>query len=132
VGPPLSLALQSQREMINFEMERPFPAVLSKSKERRVINSIRSSSAPAQMAWQAAITLAQAGYPVRVLEADATIGGGTRSAGLTLPGFLHDVCSAIHPLAAGSPFFQALPLDRFGLAWVESEIVLARTPLRPA
>jgi phytoene dehydrogenase-like protein len=73
----------------------------------------------------AAITLAQAGYSVRVLEAGATIGGGTRSAGLTLPGFLHDVCSAIHPLAAGSPFFQTLPLDRFGLAWVEPEIVLA-------
>ena len=53
------------------------------------------------------------------------MGGGARSAELTLPGFVHDVCSAVHPLAAGSPFFKMLPLDRFGLNWVHPEIPLA-------
>lgn len=60
-----------------------------------------------------------------VLEANATIGGGARSAELTLPGFIHDVCSAIHPLGAGSPFFHSLPLERFGLDWIQPEIALA-------
>jgi phytoene dehydrogenase-like protein len=73
----------------------------------------------------AAITLARAGCSVRVYEANATIGGGARSAELTLPGFVHDVCSAVHPLAAGSPFFKTLPLERFGLEWVQPEIPLA-------
>src|SRR6516225_8820207 len=73
----------------------------------------------------AAITLARAGCSVLVYEANATIGGGARSAELTLPGFLHDVCSAVHPLAAGSPFFKTLPLERFGLEWVQPEIPLA-------
>lgn len=73
----------------------------------------------------AAITLARAGCSVLVYEANATIGGGARSAELTLPGFVHDVCSAVHPLAAGSPFFKTLPLERFGLAWIEPEIPLA-------
>ena len=73
----------------------------------------------------AAITLARAGYSVLVLEANSTIGGGARSAELTLPGFVHDVCSAVHPLAAGSPFFKTLPLDRFGLSWIQPEIPLA-------
>lgn len=73
----------------------------------------------------AAITLAQAGYSVRVLEAHSAVGGGTRSAALTLPGFLHDVCSAVHPLGAASPFFQTLPLNHFGLHWIEPDIPLA-------
>ena len=60
----------------------------------------------------AAITLQQKGLSVLVLEAKETIGGGLRSAELTLPGYVHDVCSAIHPLAAGSPFFQTLPLEQ--------------------
>ena len=55
----------------------------------------------------AAITIQQAGLPVLLLEGKATIGGGLRSAELTLPGFTHDVCSAIHPMAVGSPFFNA-------------------------
>jgi phytoene dehydrogenase-like protein len=59
----------------------------------------------------AAITLAQAGRSVRVIEAQETIGGGTRTAELTLPGFRHDVCSAIHPLAVASPFFRSLELE---------------------
>ena len=71
----------------------------------------------------AAITLARVGLSVRVLEANSTIGGGARSAELTLPGFVHDVCSAVHPLAAGSPFFKTLSLDR--LEWIQPEIPLA-------
>jgi phytoene dehydrogenase-like protein len=73
----------------------------------------------------AAITLARAGCFVLVCEANATVGGGARSAELTLPEFVHDVCSAVHPLAAGSPFFRALPLDRFGLEWIQPDIPLA-------
>ena len=73
----------------------------------------------------AAITMAQASRSVLVLEANATIGGGARSAELTLPGFVHDVCSAIHPLAIGSPFFKTLPLERCGLEWIHPEIPLA-------
>ena len=73
----------------------------------------------------AAITLARAGYSVLVREANATIGGGARSAELTLPGFLHDVCSAVHPLAVGSPFLKTLPLEQFGLEWIQPEIPLA-------
>lgn len=73
----------------------------------------------------AAITIARAGHSVLVVEANATIGGGARSVELTLPGFTHDVCSAVHPLAAGSPFFKSLPLERFGLTWIQPEIPLA-------
>lgn len=73
----------------------------------------------------AAITLARAGCSVVVYEANATIGGGARSAELTLPGFLHDICSAVHPLAAGSPFFNTLPLEKHGLTWIHPEIPLA-------
>ena len=65
----------------------------------------------------AAITIAQASRSVLVIEAKDTIGGGARSAELTLPGFTHDVCSAIHPLAVGSPFFSTLPLAKHGLEW---------------
>jgi phytoene dehydrogenase-like protein len=73
----------------------------------------------------AAITLAQAGRSVVVFEASSTIGGGMRSAELTLPGFRHDVCSAIHPLAKASPFFAGLGLERHGLEWIEPPIQLA-------
>jgi phytoene dehydrogenase-like protein len=66
----------------------------------------------------AAIVLQQAGLHVLVLEAEPTVGGGMRSAELTLPGFIHDICSAIHPMAAGSPFFSTLPLQRFGLDFI--------------
>jgi phytoene dehydrogenase-like protein len=66
----------------------------------------------------AAIAIAQAGKSVLVLEARETIGGGCRSAELTLPGFVHDVCSAIHPLGLGSPFFKTLPLGDHGLEWI--------------
>ncbi|HEV2423886.1 MAG TPA: NAD(P)/FAD-dependent oxidoreductase [Terriglobia bacterium] len=67
----------------------------------------------------AAITVARAGHSVLVREAQETVGGGTRSAELTLPGFTHDVCSAIHPLGVGSPFFKSLPLGEHGLEWIQ-------------
>src|SRR5437879_4972225 len=73
----------------------------------------------------AAITLASAGLSVVVFEANDTIGGGARSAELTLPGFVHDVCSAIHPMAAGSPFFRELPLEKYGLRWIHPGAPLA-------
>jgi phytoene dehydrogenase-like protein len=73
----------------------------------------------------AAIELARRGKRVTVLEAEDTIGGGCRSAELTLPGFVHDVCSAIHPLAAASPFFVTLPLARHGVDWIHPGVPLA-------
>jgi phytoene dehydrogenase-like protein len=73
----------------------------------------------------AAITLARAGRKPLVFEAAATIGGGTRSSELTLPGFIHDDCSAIHPLGQASPFFRDLPLAQYGLAWVQPPAALA-------
>jgi phytoene dehydrogenase-like protein len=72
-----------------------------------------------------AIRLAQSGCSVTVYEAEGTYGGGCRSAELTLPGFVHDVCSAVHPLAAGSPFFRSLTLRQHGLTWVYPDICLA-------
>ena len=72
----------------------------------------------------AAITLARAGRSVLVVEANDTIGGGTRSAALTLPGFVHDVCSAIHPLGRSSPAFGGWPLAEHGLEWIEPPIAL--------
>lgn len=73
----------------------------------------------------AAITLARAGCSVLVCESKETIGGGCRSAELTLPGFTHDVCSAIHPLGLASPFFRNIPLERYGIEWIQPEIPLA-------
>ncbi len=73
----------------------------------------------------AAITLARAGYSVLVMEARETIGGGCRSGELTLPGFTHDICSAIHPFCLASPFFRTLPLERYGVEWIHPDIPLA-------
>jgi phytoene dehydrogenase-like protein len=73
----------------------------------------------------AAITLALAGRSVRVLEGAATIGGGTRTEELTLPGYLHDVCSGIHPLAVASPFLRSLPLAEHGLRLLHPDLPLA-------
>ena len=73
----------------------------------------------------AAIQLAQAGVSVCVFEANKIVGGGARSAELTLPGFVHDICSAVHPLAAGSPFFSKLPLAEYGLEFVNPPAALA-------
>jgi phytoene dehydrogenase-like protein len=73
----------------------------------------------------AAIVLARAGRSVVVLEAKESIGGGARTEELTLPGFKHDVCSAIHPMSLVSPFFQTLPLAEHGLEWLESPYAIA-------
>jgi phytoene dehydrogenase-like protein len=70
----------------------------------------------------AAVTLAKAGVQVTVLEAADEIGGGTRSSEAIMPGLLHDHCSAIHPMAVGSPFLTGLGLDRYGLSWRSPEI----------
>jgi phytoene dehydrogenase-like protein len=69
-----------------------------------------------------AVALARAGVRVTVIEAAETIGGGARSAELTLPGLVHDVCSAVHPMAVGSPFLRSLGLERHGLQWRWPEV----------
>lgn len=73
----------------------------------------------------AGIEMARAGFSVTVWEGAATIGGGCRSVELTQPGFVHDVCSAVHPLGAGSPFFGTLPLEDYGLTWIHPPVPLA-------
>ncbi len=73
----------------------------------------------------AAITLARAGVHATVLEAQPTIGGGTCSAELTLPGFVHDVCSAVHPMAVSSPAFRSFPLAEHGLEWIYPSAAVA-------
>lgn len=73
----------------------------------------------------AAIELARAGLSVIVREAAGVIGGGMRTEEMTLPGYLHDICSAIHPLAVASPFFRSLPLKSFGLEFIQPPVSLA-------
>lgn len=72
-----------------------------------------------------AVELARAGLEVTVLEGHDEIGGGTRTAELTVPGVLHDVCSAVHPLGIGSPFLRTLPLEEHGLRWAQPEVGVA-------
>jgi len=73
----------------------------------------------------AAILLQQNGLSVLLIEGKDKIGGGLRTEELTLPGFLHDVCSAIHPMAAASPFFETLPLGEYGLEYIYPEVAAA-------
>jgi len=73
----------------------------------------------------AAITLAREGHAVQVVERAAEVGGGSRSAELTLPGFVHDVCSSIHPFGRTAPFFVEAELERFGLRWIEPTAAVA-------
>jgi phytoene dehydrogenase-like protein len=73
----------------------------------------------------AAIRLAQAGLSVLVLEGHETIGGGARSEELTIFGYTHDICSAIHPLGLASPFLRTLPLYEYGLEWVHPKVPFA-------
>jgi phytoene dehydrogenase-like protein len=116
-------AIGGQESLLNRNLLAHFPESLLLELMPDACDAIVVGSGPNGLA--AAITLARVGCSVRVYEANATIGGGARSAELTLPGFLHDVCSAVHPLAAGSPFFKTLPLERFGLEWIQPEIPLA-------
>ena len=73
----------------------------------------------------AGIELARNGLSILILEANSTVGGAARSEELTLPGFVHDVGSAVYPLGIGSPFFSSLPLDEHGLEWVHARAPLA-------
>ncbi|MGV9555586.1 phytoene desaturase family protein [Streptomyces sp. NPDC003401] len=73
----------------------------------------------------AAVELARRGFSVALFEAKDTVGGGARTEELTLPGFRHDPCSAAHPLGINSPAFRALPLERYGLEWLHSELAMA-------
>lgn len=88
-----------------------------------MVSAIVVGSGPNGLA--AAITLAARGVHVTVLEAADEIGGGARTAELTVPGLLHDVCSAVHPMAIASPFFSALDLPSRGLDWIWPEIDVA-------
>ncbi|MFE0734975.1 phytoene desaturase family protein [Streptomyces sp. NPDC058855] len=73
----------------------------------------------------AAVELARRGHSVAVFEAKPTVGGGCRTEELTLPGFRHDPCAAVHPLGAGSPVFRTMPLNRYGLEWLHPELPMA-------
>src|SRR5580765_5740331 len=73
----------------------------------------------------AAIAIAQTGRRVVVYEQASNIGGGARTEALTLPGFAHDVCSAVHPFGVASPFFRTLPLAQHGLEWIEPPAMIA-------
>jgi phytoene dehydrogenase-like protein len=86
-------------------------------------NAIIVGSGPNGLAC--AVELARNGVGVTVLEAEETIGGGTRTSELTVPGLLHDDCSATHPMAAASPFLNSLDLGKYGLEWLWPEIDLA-------
>ena len=90
---------------------------------RSELDAIVIGSGPNGLA--AAVALARAGLAVHVVEAHAKIGGGTRTSELTLPGFVHDVCSAAHPMGIASPWFRTLELEQHGLAWVHAPAAVA-------
>jgi phytoene dehydrogenase-like protein len=91
--------------------------------QRRSYDAVIVGTGPNGLA--AAITLARQSLSVLVIEAQPTIGGGARSLELTLPGFVHDICSAIHPMAVATPFFRSLPLAEHGLEWIQPPAPLA-------
>ncbi|MCC9165725.1 phytoene desaturase family protein [Pontibacter harenae] len=91
--------------------------------EKRDFDAVVVGSGPNGLA--AAIAMQQVGLSVLLLESKDTVGGGLRSAELTLPGFIHDICSAIHPLAADSPFFKTLPLHQHGLEFLAPKVAAA-------
>jgi len=97
----------------------PLPTISRRSRYDAVV----LGSGPNGLA--AAIVIARAGRSVLVVEGHREPGGGARTAPLTEPGFLHDVCSAVHPMAASSPFFRTLPLADYGLEWIASPLALA-------
>jgi phytoene dehydrogenase-like protein len=75
--------------------------------------------------FAAAITMARSGHSVLLIEARETVGGGMRSSAMTLPGFVHDICAAIHPFGVASPFFRSLDLASYGLQWIQPPVPLA-------
>src|SRR5215467_10354483 len=93
---------------------------------RHTYDAVVVGSGPNGLA--AAITLAHAGHSVLVYEARDTIGGGMRTAELTLPGFRHDICSAIHPLGVASPFLRTLPLAEHGVDWITPAAAVCALP----
>jgi phytoene dehydrogenase-like protein len=90
---------------------------MTAASQDRAVDAVVVGAGPNGLA--AAIELARAGHSVTVLEAASTAGGGARSDARTLPGFLHDACSAIYPFGRTSPFFAAAGLERHGLRWIE-------------
>src|SRR3984893_10002708 len=124
---PRVLTIRSMRS------SRPIAVTPSRSRPRRRapsstlaesrVDAVVVGAGPNGLA--AAIVLAGAGKSVRIFEAESTIGGGARSEELTLPGFIHDVCSSVLPLAHASPFFRTLPLAEYGLSYDHPPIPLA-------
>jgi len=102
---------------------KPRPRAPSSTLADSQLDAVVVGSGPNGLA--AAIVLAGTGKSVRVLEAESTIGGGARSDALTLPGYIHDVCSSVLPLAHASPFFRTLPLADYGLRYDQPAIPLA-------
>ena len=107
------------------------PLHLSTEPQKSEYDAVVVGSGPNGLA--AAITLARESRSVLVIEACESIGGGTQSQGLTRPGFIHDVCSAVHPLGVMSQFFKEIPLSDFGLEWItpEASVVHALAPETP-
>ena len=98
-------------------------SAITDAADRRSYDAVVVGAGPNGLA--AAIVMAQEDKSVLVCEAAESVGGGARSAELTLPGFVHDVCSSVYPLGLGSPFFSTLPLDQHGLEWVQPTHTLA-------
>jgi phytoene dehydrogenase-like protein len=98
------------------------PAITDEDGGSRTYDVIVVGAGPNGLA--AAITLTRAGCSVLVVEGTSVPGGGTHTEPLTLPGFVHDVCSAVHPLACVSPFFRSLPLAEHGLEWITPPVAV--------
>lgn len=105
------------------ERERSSNQDSTRARSAATVDAVVVGSGPNGLT--AAALLARAGRSVHVIEASSTLGGGTRTAELTLPGVLHDVCSAVHPFGAASPAFAELELDRHGLDWCHPEVDVA-------
>ena len=101
----------------------PAPAAARRPLTGSAVDAVIVGAGPNGLA--AAITLAQAGLEVTVYEAAEAVGGGARTEELTLPGFRHDPCSAVHPLGAGSPVLRSWPLTEHGLTWIQPDLPLA-------
>lgn len=108
--------MPNQERVINTSLKRTTAKEICR---HPAYDAVVVGSGPNGLACAAAML--QAGCSVLVVEGQATGGGGCRTAELTLPGFKHDICSAVHPLGLGSPFFRTLPLNDFGLKWINPE-----------